>query len=174
MAEIFRKKSAIKLPQRSRSAENEEYVRERKGVLVCKRCKNVRFRKAWHERGSNPKEELRLAQKRGVYWTLCPSCRMILDNLYEGEIIVEGLLKELAPEFLNLVKAFGKRALERDPQHRIIEAVKTKRGYRITTTENQLAVKLAKKIKDVFNKIKVEIIHSEEPYEVGRIRVRFL
>jgi hypothetical protein len=75
---------------------------------------------------------------------------------------------------MHLVAAFNARAQRRDPQDRIIDIEQVKGGYRITTTEDQLAVRIAKKIKGVFNKVNLHISYSREPYEVARINVKFL
>jgi len=43
----------------------------------------------------------------------------------------------------------------------------------ITTTGNQLAVKLAKKIKQTFKKVKMEIFYSPAPSDVVHIKLIF-
>ncbi len=56
---------------------------------------------------------------------------------------------------------------------------KTKIGLEITTTENQLAVKLAKKIKDTFKpacagrKVDMKISYSPAPSDVAYVKIVF-
>lgn len=76
-------------------------------------------------------------------------------------------------DLINLIVNFGAHAEKRDPQDRIIEIRKNKKGYRVITTENEFAVRLAKKIHSAFKKASVNISYSEEPYEVARVRVLF-
>ena len=70
-----------------------------------------------------------------------------------------------------MIANFGAQAKKRDPQDRIIEIKETKGGYRVLTTENQMVVKIAKRIKTTFNDIGVDISFSKEPYEIARVRV---
>ncbi len=173
MARIFRKKSSIKLPQRGREAEHDEYGHEHKGITECPQCLNVHFKKKWHASldilQKHAKDKLLTTARKEI----CPACSMVKDHLYEGELFVEEFPNRHKTELLNLIHKFGERALERDPQDRIIQIEETIKGFRITTTENQLANRLAKKIRDVFNTVKIDFSHSKEPYKVDRIHVTF-
>jgi chlorite dismutase len=72
-----------------------------------------------------------------------------------------------------LVEAFGRRAKQKDNQHRIISIKKNKSDLVITTTENQLAVKIAKKIKNTFKKTDIKISYSPAPSDVVYIKLDF-
>ncbi|MBI2086676.1 MAG: hypothetical protein HYT69_00650 [Candidatus Zambryskibacteria bacterium] len=175
MARIFRKPSSIKLPQRDREAQREEYGREGAGISECPDCGNVKFRKRWYRSASavkshlkNPPLKIKVSRKER-----CPACTMIKERVFEGEVFIDDFLKEHRKVLLNLIKNFEKEALKRDPQDRIITLEKTQAGWRITTTENQLADRLAKKIKGAFNTVKISFSHSKEPFEVDRVHVVF-
>lgn len=99
---------------------------------------------------------------------------MIKNHAFEGELFIENFPKDQEKNLLSLIKAFGKRATEHDPQDRIIETKKEKGAYRVTTTENQLAVRLGKKIRDAFRTIRLNISHTPEPTEVSRVIVTFI
>ena len=163
----------LKLPQRNRAAEGEEYGRERKGIAVCLKCRNVHFKKKWHA----SLEDLRKHAKDKILAVTrketCPACAMIKGHLYEGEVFVEGFPARFHTDLLNLINNFGERATSQDPQDRIIKIEKNAKGFRITTTENQLADRLAKKIKDAFNTVKIHFSHSKEPYEFDQVHVVF-
>ncbi|GMQ95377.1 MAG: hypothetical protein BMS9Abin13_490 [Patescibacteria group bacterium] len=172
-AKIFRKPSSVKLPMQKQELRRDEYGKAKKGIAICKVCHNVNFKKKWHHPDCSSFKNVNLKGK-GVRLVVCPADKMIAEGLYEGEIRLVNVPKKYESELLNLVAGYGARARKRDPQDRIIEIKKAKNGFVVTTTENQLAIKLAKKIKGVFNKVDIVISHSHEPYEVERMRVTFL
>lgn len=138
-----------------------------KGIVICPVCHNILFKKSWH--AADSKNLLGLKQEAALI--LCPACTMIKDHTYEGEIIIKGIPQKSVTEMLHMIANFGAQAKKRDPQDRIIEITQTKDGYRVLTTENQLAVKIAKKIESTFNNMKADISFSREPYETTRIRI---
>ena len=173
MAEIFRKISSIKLPQLDREAQGEDYWREHKGVVRCPRCGNVHFKKRWYASSSDLRGRLKIKKLSITETKFCQACRMIKEHTFEGEIFIDGFPSYKKKELLRLINNFGERAVKIDPQDRIIKIEETKTGYRVTTTENQLAGKLARKIKEVFKMVKVHYSRSPEPAEVSRIFVTF-
>ena len=173
MARIFRSTSSIKLPQRGREAQNEEYWREQKGITKCPRCDNVHFKKRWYASAEDLRKRLGVKRLAFAERRFCQACAMIKNRTFEGEVFLEGFPLRRQGELLCLVRNFGERASGIDPQDRIIEIGETKGGYRVTTTENQLAHKLAKKIKDAFNTVDIRSSYSPEPAEVERIHVTF-
>lgn len=172
MANLFRKGGRVKLPQRHKEAQHDEYGAAHRGITVCKRCNNVLFKKEWHHSGEKLLEQLRIASK-GISFTLCPACRMTAQDLFEGEVLIENIPEKYESELLRLISAYGKRATDIDPQHRIIRTARTKKGLRVITTENQLAVRLGKKIRDAFKKVRLHIAYSAEPAEVDQVRAVF-
>lgn len=166
-------KSSIKRPQEDREAENEEYWREQKGVLLCPECGNVHFKKRWYASRSDLLSRNKTKSKFFVIAKnqTCPACEMVKNHEYEGELIAEGVPNHLQVELLNLIQKFGGEAMRRDPQDRIITAKKSGNTFRVTTTENQLADRLGKKIHKAFRPSTIHFTHSREPFEVDRIRV---
>lgn len=172
MANIYANRSSIKLPERHRIDQHGGLGGD-KGVTVCPECHNVLYKKEWHHPGHA--SIARTKHDGGkVRRTACPACIMIKNRLFEGEVFIENFPYRHREELLNLIRAFGKRAEGIDPQDRIIRVDETAGAYRVTTTENQMAVKLAKKIREVFNTVKVRISYAPEPAEVSRIRVFFI
>jgi len=165
---------AIKQPPRNRKAQREEYWRERAGIVICPSCGNVHYKKRWWHNDDQGLRKLVVLDYRKAAHTRCPACAMVGKHLYEGELMVEDIPSKFRKDLAQLLKHFGKTATEIDPQDRII-AVERKGGtWRITTTENQLADRLAKKIRESLKKhAHVHISHSKEPYEVDRVRVTF-
>ncbi len=150
--------------------EKKEFPLGEKGIIVCPVCHSVYYKKSWHHnqnKDSNAKPQI--AKK------LCPACQMIKDKEFEGQLVINNFPSNPKTDLIKLIKNFCQRAFERDPLDRLID-IQTKSGNLIiTTTENQLAVKLAKKIKEVFNKYKVQIkiSYSPEPSDVAYIKINF-
>lgn len=98
---------------------------------------------------------------------------MIKNKQFEGEIVVQNAPKKIIGDLTRLAEKFGQRAYRRDPLDRLIEIKNAKDGLKITTTENQLTVKMAKKINDVFKKAKLKITYSPAPSDVVYIKLVF-
>ena len=134
-----------------------EHPKGKAGIVFCKTCNAVYFKKAWHH---NLRHHKSLNEDTAVAFTLCPACTAIKENEYEGKIIINSVPKNITEHLENLVHAFTHRAFQKDPMDRLIAVKKTGARMEITTTENQLAVKLAKKIESVFKKTVARIAYS--------------
>ena len=149
--------------------EKKEFPFGEKGVIVCPVCQSVYYKKSWHHN-----KNLKLKTKN-LKPRLCPACQMIKNKEFEGQLVISNFPPNTKTDLIRLIKNFSQRAFERDPMDRVIN-IKTEPGdLLVTTTENQLAVKLAKKIKEVFNKYKVQvkISYSPEPSDVVYIKINF-
>lgn len=153
-----------------RRTEEHEIPKAKLGLVICEKCEAVYYKKSWHHNLRNYKN---LKENLPVNFSLCPACQMIKNRQFEGEIIIENTPVKIKSDLISLVKTFSKRAFERDPMDRLIDTKETKEGLRITTTENQLAVKLAKKIKETFKKAELKIAYSPAPSDVVYIRLTF-
>lgn len=171
MSKAFKKQNIIKLPQ-SRT-EREEFGLAKKGLIVCKTCGAYYYKKSWHHDAKKfvaEREGHRIVPK----FSECPACAMIRHGLFEGKIIISDIPANYWSEFSNLIKGYCKRAEAKDPLDRLIALTKTGTTAIATLTENQLAVKLAKKIKDVFNRhAKISITYAQSPSDVSIVRVSF-
>ncbi len=150
--------------------ETHEFSKGKSGLVICEKCDVVYYKKSWHRNLRNHKD---LKENLAVKFSLCPACEMIKNRQFEGEIIIKNIPIKIKSDLINLAKAFSKRAFERDPMDRLIEIKETKDGLKMTTTENQLAVKLAKKIKETFKKAELKIAYSPEPSDVVYIKLTF-
>jgi len=173
-AQIFKKsKSTVKLPQRVGVDKSDVGGKTQKGIIVCNQCYNTYVKKQWHKPGSQAIDKKHISGQN-VRFSLCPACTMVKNHSYEGEIIIKKVPLKYQAELINLITGYDARAQKRDPQDRVIEIKKQKDEYRLTTTENQMAVKLSKQIKSVFNKVDVSISYAKEPHAVSRVKVTFL
>ena len=149
--------------------EESEFGKGREDILLCRGCNAVYFYKSWHHKLEDyPK----LKESKRLKFTLCPACRMIKDKKFEGEVFLEDIPEKFKKEVINTIKNVGKEALRKDIQDRIISIYEIgRRKIRVLTTENQLAVRIGKKIKDSYPS-KIEIQHSKKESTV-RIKVIF-
>lgn len=168
---MFRQQKGI-LRYRERT-EDQEFGPAQKDYRQCEKCRAIYHEKSWYH--SNHINAASLASSRHKFWvTRCPACKMIDDHQYEGVVVIENIPKKYQGELYRLVRGFGSRAYKKDCQHRVIAINKEEKGkWMVTTTENQLAAKLGKKIKEVFDKAHVKISFSEEPDDVERVLVEF-
>ena len=145
----------------------------KKGLVICEKCKIFYYKKAWHHDAENfiAKRE---NKDLPVNFALCPACKMIADKQYEGRIVIKGFPEKLEFDLLALIRGYCKRAYDRDHLDRLIEIKKEGADWIVFTTENQLAHKLAKKIKDAFNEVKVKTSFDAAPSDVALITVEFL
>ncbi len=159
----------VKLPKSGH--EVQEFGGGKKGILVCEECDAAYFKKFWHHSLLNLKSA---KEDMPVNFTLCPACQMIKNRQYEGKVTILNVPEKSLEELVNLIKGFCDRAYKRDALDRLIEIKKVKGSLVVTVTENELANKLGRKIKDAFNKVKVKTSFGAEPSEVGLVTVEFL
>lgn len=171
MAKIFRTPHRVKLPK-SRH-EVEEFGRGKKGLIICEKCNIFYYKKSWHH-NADAFVAKRENKDLPVNFTLCPACRMIKNKQYEGKVIVRNIPEKLKNEALNLIDGYCERAFLKDPLDRLVGINLIGRDVIVTVTENQLAGKLARKIKDSFNKVKIKVSFSKEPGDVALAKVEFL
>jgi NMD protein affecting ribosome stability and mRNA decay len=166
-------KSSIKLPRSNKDQKNEGFGRQDKGVTECAECKNVHYMKRWHASLAELQKHSKNKRLQISKTEMCPACKMIKENLFEGEVLIDKFPQRLHEELFNLAYNFAERSKQRDPQNRIIALEKGIKVFRITTTENQLARKLGKKIRDVFSTVNLKFTDSREPYAVSRVLVTY-
>lgn len=171
--QIFQSSKHRPAAQRKQVSQHEQFIgKAEKGIVVCERCRNVLYKKQWHHADDKRVKETMLS-RLPVQTKLCPACRMIMNKQWEGEIFIEAVPQPYEAEVLHLAASYGKRAEQQDPQDRIIEITKEKTGYHVKTTEDQLAVKLAKKIHQVFPKTELQISYAQDPFESARVVLAF-
>lgn len=171
MKNVFYNNGSIRMPRRSAAEKNDEYTVDSKGIEECPICKNVYYLKRWMSSIDEVKEKNPEATVERV--VMCPACTMARENLFEGEIVIENIPETVTEDLHGLIKNFSTYAIEADPQDRIITVEDSSTTMRITTTENQLAERLSKKIKSAMKNVTLAIKHSKEPYEVTRVHLVF-
>lgn len=114
-----------------------------------------------------------LKEERGIIFKSCPVHEMIKNKQYEGEIIIKNVPEKFRKDLLRLIQNMGETAERIDVLDRILELKNKEQELRITTSENQLAQKIARKIRETFaKKIIVKISRAKEG-DVVNIMVNF-
>ena len=113
-------RNAVNLKKKKSELQGNEYGKAGKGIIVCEVCHDVYFKKGWHKPGSGPLTDTKLSGT-GVHFALCPACQMQKGRLYGGKLTITNIPSETREELFNLISGFGRRALERNPQDRIMD-----------------------------------------------------
>lgn len=174
MAEKF-KKSNPRTPKLSKH-EEAEFGPGKKGLIICNDCGAVYFKKHWHhnlERLNNPEASSLAKNSAAVSFARCPACAMIKNKQYEGRVTVVGCPARKREELLAVIENFGTYWNGKDVLHRIIETKNEGERIVVTTTENQLAAKLGRKIADVFPGVTTRVAYRGEPSDVCDVAVTF-
>ena len=146
------------------------------GIAYCPKCNSAYEKKSWKHAIVKARKLLYgPAKKNGnIKSVLCPACRMAEEHLFEGEIIITNVPSEFLSDLRHLILRFAENAKRRSPLHRLLKMERVGTGLRITTTENQLAGRLAKKIVESFkHHVTLNVVFSREPYEKEFVRLAF-
>ncbi len=157
------------------SGEKKEFPKGEKGVVFCSECGATYFMKSWR----HSLEQYRsLPEDASVKFKLCPACEMIKNHQFEGKITLKNVPEKEVKDLMRLIENYGATAYGKDVLHRVIEAKKVQSGkgfeVTVTTTENQLANKLADKITSTFKKTKASRSFSSAPGDVEYVTIEFL
>ena len=160
--------SGMKHPRRKN---DEQEFAAHKGIVICNDCGAAYFKKRW----THGLEKINVGDKRNtpVSFSTCPACAMIKNHQYEGRIIIKNLPEKYQAELEGLVRGFSKRAFERDPMDRLVEIKKDGGNWVITTTENEMANKVAHHIKESLRATKSRTHFAPEPSDVAEITIEF-
>lgn len=158
------------MPQRHSEPQHEEFREGVADMTACPDCGNIFHDKKWNhaENVINTKKEKKINKRK-----VCPACRMVRSKQYEGEIIISGFPESMRQEVINLIKGFGEREEEMDSQNRIVSFSTTRGGYRVTTTDDQMAVRIGKKIRHAFNTVILDISYAAEPTKASKVTVSY-
>ncbi|MDP3999481.1 MAG: hypothetical protein Q8P76_02710 [bacterium] len=148
------------------------------GLVLCNGCQAVYFKKHWHhdllKLNLSESASLEKNSDKKVKFALCPACQMIKNRQFEGEVIIKNVPEKLKEEVMRFVRGFCLRAYQRDPMDRLIDIKVFGKDIAVTVTENELASKLGRKMKNLFNNTKVKISFDHKPSNAARVVVEFL
>lgn len=132
-------------------------AKKQKGTRLCDRCEAVFYDGHWHT-DPHAAEALKEAKPRNSATTaLCPQCTNVMsgegkaDSDFEGQLTLDGLHdgKEKA-EILATIRNLARKSAEQDPQDQLIAIDDKGDRVIIATSDNQMAVRMGKKIDEAF------------------------
>lgn len=158
--------------------------------MECPQCGNVHFEKQWFESKQRLKEHFKKHLRREKLdevqlrrlmarelpvgrQRMCPACAMVQNRTFEGEVLAVLMPKSYRGKFIRTVKNFGKTAIGKDPQDRIISIEALRDGYRVAVSDNTMADRLARKIHHAFAATKIHYSRAPGPRAVSRVRIVF-
>lgn len=154
--------------------EKSEFGPGKKEYMICKTCSVAYYDKSWHQSLADYKHlKEKNIDKKLIKFVLCPACEMTKNKQYEGLIMIRNTSDKIKNDLINLIKNMGETAQRIDPMDRVSKIKETKQAIEVWTTENQLAKKIANKIKSTFPQqlTKKKIIFSGEGSDVVRIEI---
>ncbi|OGD30973.1 hypothetical protein A2833_00310 [Candidatus Azambacteria bacterium RIFCSPHIGHO2_01_FULL_44_55] len=159
-------KKTKELPKKREHAS--EFKKGKAEYIICPACSSVYYNKSWHHSMEGDKH---FTENKNVNFTVCPADKMIKAKQFEGQIVLENVPEILRGELFSLIENMGEHAFRRDPMDRVISIRDEKDTIEILTTENQLAVSIAKKIRDSFKdkmrgKLEIKFSEREDPVRI--------
>jgi NMD protein affecting ribosome stability and mRNA decay len=151
--------------QPSSKKEEQEFGPGKKGFVMCPDCNAAYYNKSWHHglegavRDQLPEE----FADHDVTFETCPVCKMKKDGTYEGEVIIKlgKPAEEYKEEILKAIRNSDDQAQDRDVMDAVLKIDDRGSEIRVYTSENQLAVKIGKKLDSAFKGGRLEIKYSE-------------
>lgn len=163
--------SSVRFPERRGK---QEFGLAKKEYVLCKTCQAAYYDKSWH-RGLEDYKHIteKNIDKKKINFTLCPACEMIKNKQFEGLITIYNVPVLIKSDLINLVNNMGETACSIDPMDRVSKIKESKNVIEVWTTENQLAKKIANKIKSTFPKQlgKEKISFSKDESDVIRVTI---
>lgn len=145
-----------------------------KGFIFCPHGEAVYFKKTWHETSYFFNKAPDLKKETSIEFKLCPAHEMLKNHQYEGEIVLSHVPEKFKKEIMRLVGAMDDYGKMRDILDRVLTTEIKKDEIRFTTSENQLAKKIGKKIvNSLKNHAKIEVRQGKES-DVVRVYIDFL
>ena len=164
---------------RSRRA-TEEFGPGRAEYIICPEGGEAYFHKSWHHsladfsaRGGSAFGGKHISENKKISFKLCPFHQMVKNKQHEGEIIVENAPEKDRRELIRLIERSGEHGFRRDPMDRIIKIERKGNAIRVETSENQLAQKIANKIRDRFKNTTRMVKRGGGESDVVRIKINF-
>lgn len=138
--------------------EEQEYGPGRRGFVVCPSCAAVHTGKRWVASFVNVRNA---TSDKTVRFRRCPACEMIFSKKFEGQVVLTHVPLVRMADVLARIAHMDKVARRQDPMDRIIHVRRSGHRVEVTTTENQLAVRIGKAVKSLL-KGKLTIRWSKE------------
>ena len=136
--------------------ELEEFGPGKSGIILCSEGDAAYYQKAWHHDLEKYRE---LSEEKSVTFKLCPFHELKKSRRWEGEVRLIDIPEEFRSDILRAAENVSNEARRRDPMHGILDIQKRRNAISIYTSENQLAQKIAKRIRASHKHHILEAIH---------------
>ena len=120
--------------------------------IFCPKGEAVYYKKSWHHASDFFIKMPDTKEDKNVVFKLCPAHEMEKNKQYEGEVMMRDIPAHIKGELTRLIENMGERAMRIDVLDRIFAMKWTGDNLRVITSENQLAQKIGRKIKETFKK----------------------
>ncbi len=173
-AHTLRLKGKFEAGEKRSDHETAEFGPGKRGLVFCPRGEAVYYKKSWHHTSeffSNPPD---FTKKKGIIFKLCPADMMLKNKQYEGEITIRNVPEAVREDLVRRIENMGETAMRIDVLDRVSEIAVKESGIRVTTTENQLAQKIAKNIAAAFKKKVAMRISRGKESDVVRVTIDFI
>ena len=148
----------------------EEFGPGKVEFTVCSEGGEVYYHKHWHHALEDFKH---LREKKKFVFKLCPFHLMVKNKQYEGELLIEGVPAKYRQELVRLIENSGEHGYRADPMDRIIKMENKGNAIRVELSENQLAQKIANKIRDRFKNTTRAVRRGGGESDVVSIKISF-
>lgn len=142
----------------------EEFGPGKTDIILCPEGSEVYYYKSWHH---NLRNYPHLSETKPLRFKLCPYHLMKQNRQWEGEVRISGVPEKYRGQVLKTAEGVSDEAYRRDPMHRILSVKSAKKEIFIYTSENQLALRIVKKIfsslKNRFAKPKIHKAKGSDP-----------
>lgn len=145
-----------------------EHEVQKAGTLHCSTCGSAYFDGHWHTLPVTARRIVRTVA-RGASCPACAAERAKRPHNWEGEFILRGVGLAHRAEVLAVIRNFGARARTRNIESRILDIDARGKDMMVHTTQNQLAVRIAKKVDESFKGGSLDIQYGNDDLPV-RVR----
>lgn len=99
---------------------------------------------------------------------------MVRAHASDGRLIIANIPTHIRPNIVNLISGYCTRSWAQNPESRLVEMFASKDRLVVMTTEPQLAVGVAKKIRDAYKRVDLDIHYAPRRTEETKVYLRFL
>ena len=142
--------------------------------IFCPKGEAVYYKKSWHHASDFFLRMPEAAQDKDVSFKLCPAHEMEQKKQFEGQITIKNVPAEFRKDLVRLIEHMGEQAMRMDVLHRVFAIKGTQIELTVTTSENQLAQKIGRKIRQTFKKHTEEIISRPKGGDSDTVYVQIL
>ena len=142
--------------------------------VFCPKGEAVYYKKSWHHASDFFLRMPEAAEDKDVSFQLCPAHEMEKNKQFEGQVVIKNIPAHVREELVRLIENMGEHAMRMDVLHRVFAIKGTKNELTVTTSENQLAQKIGRKIRQTFKKHTEEIISRPKGGDSDTVYVQIL